>query len=132
MKQADVKIGETYLTKIGDRQVAVVVVDQINDIYSGRVRFRVRKAQADSPVLPKSRAASALHPTAVRAVTPKTRPVESATLFPVGAVVLVDGARVKIAQVFPEGSTSYMFPHYKVNFEDGDQNVAIALHRCYV
>lgn len=62
MKQADVKIGATYLTKIGDRQAKVVVVDQVNDCYSGRVKFRIRKAVEGSPVLPKYRAASALHP----------------------------------------------------------------------
>lgn len=134
MKQADVKIGETYYTKIGDRQEKVVVVDQINDVYSGRVRFRVRKAKAGSPVLPKSRASSALWPlekyeAMVREVHAKPRPVEAATLFPVGSMVFVDGAQARITQVFPEGSSSYEFPHYKVSFVGGDQNVAVALHR---
>lgn len=60
MKQADVKIGGTYETRIGDYMVKVIVVDEIKDCYSGRTRFRVRKRTEDR-VLPKSRAASALH-----------------------------------------------------------------------
>jgi hypothetical protein len=51
-------------------------------------------------------------------------------IFPVGARVYVDGRdEVRIAQSFPDGSSSYMFPHYKVHFIQGDQNVTVALHR---
>ncbi len=36
------------------------------------------------------------------------------TPFPVGARVLVDGRDPAIVkQAFPEGSSSYLFPHYK-------------------
>lgn len=50
--------------------------------------------------------------------------------FPVGAKVYVDGwDTVRIAQVFPEGSSSFMFPHYKVNYLNGDQNVAVSMNR---
>lgn len=53
--------------------------------------------------------------------------------FPVGARILVDGSReALIAQAFPEGSSSFLFPHYKVHFVGGDRNVAVALHRCGV
>jgi hypothetical protein len=51
-------------------------------------------------------------------------------IFPVGARVYVDGRHeARVAQSFPEGSSSFMFPHYKVHFIGGDQNVAVALHR---
>jgi len=63
MKQRDVQIGQVYLTKITphvDLQ-EVVVVDQIQDSFSGRIRFRIRRNQTGSSVLPKSRSASALH-----------------------------------------------------------------------
>jgi len=63
MKQRDVKIGQVYLTKITphvDLQ-EVVVVDQIQDSFSGRIRFRIRRNLSGTSVLPKSRAASALH-----------------------------------------------------------------------
>lgn len=49
-------------------------------------------------------------------------------LFPVGAKVYVDGRDLAIiAQVFPEGSASYLFPHYKVDFVNGDKNVAVCI-----
>jgi len=54
----------------------------------------------------------------------------STHVFPVGAKVLVDGrylARVK--QAFPEGSSSFLFPHYKLDFVGGDKNVTIAMSR---
>jgi 4'-phosphopantetheinyl transferase EntD len=50
--------------------------------------------------------------------------------FPHNARVLVDGrdeALVKAA--FPEGSTSFLFPHYKLDFINGDQNVAVNMSR---
>jgi hypothetical protein len=41
--------------------------------------------------------------------------------FPVGARVYVDGEQLAtIAQVFPEGSSSLMGPHYCVRFDGGD------------
>ena len=50
--------------------------------------------------------------------------------FPTGARVYVDKRDEAIIQrAFPEGSASYLFPHYKVNFIKGDRNVAVALHR---
>ena len=52
--------------------------------------------------------------------------------------VFPPGARVKVAsgskryfatvrEAFPEGSTSYLFPHYKVDFQGGDRNVAVRM-----
>lgn len=50
--------------------------------------------------------------------------------FPIGARVYVDGRDEAIVkQAFPEGSSSYMWAHYKVDFIDGDRNVAVALAR---
>ncbi len=50
--------------------------------------------------------------------------------FPVGAKVYVDGVDLAVVnQAFPEGSSSYPFPHYKVSFVGGDKNVAIATRR---
>lgn len=57
----------------------------------------------------------------------------ASSIFPVGAVVLIDGReRAKVCAAFPEGSTSYSFPHYKVDIVNGDQNVAVALNRVSV
>jgi hypothetical protein len=50
--------------------------------------------------------------------------------FPPGTRVKVDGNDdAVVAQHFPAGSTSYMFPHYKVHFVDGDRNVAVHASR---
>ena len=51
--------------------------------------------------------------------------------FPVGARVYIDGRDVAtIAQVFPEGSTSLMAPHYCVRFEGGgDEQVKVSMKR---
>jgi len=52
------------------------------------------------------------------------------SLFPPGAKVLVDGRDLAIVrQAFPEGSSSHLFPHYKLDFVGGDRNVAVALKR---
>lgn len=54
----------------------------------------------------------------------------SRTYFPVGARVLVDGRdEARVAQVFPESSSSFLFPHYKLHFRGGDQNVAVSMKR---
>jgi 3D (Asp-Asp-Asp) domain-containing protein len=47
------------------------------------------------------------------------------SVFPVGARVLVDGIEEAIVkQAFPEGSTSYGFPHYVLkHVGDGEQFV---------
>lgn len=51
-------------------------------------------------------------------------------IFPIGARVLVDGHDLAVvAQRFPEGSSSFMFPHYKLHFIGGDQNVAVHMKR---
>lgn len=39
----------------------------------------------------------------------------------------VDGLPVTVRQSFPTGSTSFSHPHCKVDFDDGDRNVAIPL-----
>jgi hypothetical protein len=50
--------------------------------------------------------------------------------FPIGARVLVDGRDEAIVkQAFPKGSSSYAFPHYKVDMVGGDKNVAIKMDR---
>jgi hypothetical protein len=50
--------------------------------------------------------------------------------FPVGARVLVDGRDSAIVRgYFPEGSSSYMFPHYKVDVQHGDKNMAVSVKR---
>lgn len=59
MKLKDVVIGETYLTRIGERLARVIVVGTREDTFSGRTRFLVRRVGEDR-VLPKSRAPSAL------------------------------------------------------------------------
>jgi|WetSurMetagenome_2_1015567.scaffolds.fasta_scaffold31626_8 hypothetical protein len=51
--------------------------------------------------------------------------------FPVGARVYVDGRdEATIAQVFPEGSTSLMGPHYCVRFKGGgNEQVKVSMKR---
>lgn len=50
--------------------------------------------------------------------------------FPPGARVLVDGRDAAIVkQAFPEGSSSFLFPHYKLDIVGGDKNVAVAMKR---
>lgn len=50
--------------------------------------------------------------------------------FPVGARVLVDGKQEAIVkQAFPDGSSSFLFPHYKLDFIGGDKNVAVNMTR---
>jgi hypothetical protein len=52
---------------------------------------------------------------------------KSKTGFPTGAMVLIDGTvRARVLQHFPQGSSSYMFPHYKVDVIQGDRNIAVA------
>ena len=50
--------------------------------------------------------------------------------FPVGARVYVDGRDEAIVlAAYPDGSSSYLHPHYKVDFVGGDRNVAVPLSR---
>jgi len=52
------------------------------------------------------------------------------SVFPSGARVYVDGETEAIVkQAFPNGSTSYLFPHYKLDFVKGDTNVAVRISR---
>lgn len=52
----------------------------------------------------------------------------SSKTFPVGAKVLVDGQYfAKVVQAFPQGSTSYLFPHYKLKI--GNEISAVAMNR---
>lgn len=60
--------------------------------------------------------------------TPVREPEPSG--FPVGARVLVDGRdEARVTAHYPLGSSSFLFPHYKVDFTDGDQNVAVNVSR---
>lgn len=64
---------------------------------------------------------------AVRTVTP---PISH---FPSGARVYVDNRDLAIVrEAFPEGSTSYAFPHYRIDFVDGDKSVAVKMSRVSV
>ena len=52
--------------------------------------------------------------------------------FPIGARVLVDGRdEAIVAQVFPDGSTSLLAPHYCVRFVGGPPNeqVKVSMNR---
>ena len=51
--------------------------------------------------------------------------------FPIGAKVLVDGRDAAIVRaVFPEGSTSFLFPHYKLTVVGGGpEQVAVSMNR---
>lgn len=51
-------------------------------------------------------------------------------LFPIGARVLVDGRTEAIVRsVWPEGSTFYLYPHYKLDFVGGDKGVVVQVAR---
>ena len=44
--------------------------------------------------------------------------------------MLIDGRGEAIVRdAFPKGSTSYMFPHYRLDVVGGDRNVAVSLAR---
>lgn len=50
--------------------------------------------------------------------------------FNVGAKVLIDQrVAATVRAYFPIGSSSYLFPHYKVDISHGDKNVAVAVGR---
>jgi hypothetical protein len=50
--------------------------------------------------------------------------------FPIGSKVLIDGRyKAVVRACFPEGSTSFLFPHYKVDMVGGDKNVAVSMNR---
>jgi hypothetical protein len=54
-------------------------------------------------------------------------------MFPIGARVLIDGQdEAIIKEVFPQGSTSFLFPHYKVDVIGGDRNVTVSMKRINV
>jgi hypothetical protein len=51
-------------------------------------------------------------------------------LFPIGARVLVDGRTEAIVKsAWPEGSTFYLYPHYKLDFVGGDRGVVVRAAR---
>lgn len=51
-------------------------------------------------------------------------------VFPIGARILVDGRDEAIVkQAFPEGSSSFMWAHYKLDFVGGDRNVVVNMSR---
>ncbi len=49
--------------------------------------------------------------------------------FPIGARVLVDGVPAIVKAYWPEGTSSFLFPHYKLDFIGGDRNVAVHVSR---
>ena len=58
------------------------------------------------------------------------QPNGHAMTFPIGARVCVDGRDEAIVkQVFANGSWAFLWPHYKVDFVDGDENVAVTMNR---
>jgi hypothetical protein len=60
MKTKNIVLGQTYLTKVCDEKNAkVIVLAMVQDSFSGRTRFSVKR-EGESLPLPKSRAASAL------------------------------------------------------------------------
>jgi 3D (Asp-Asp-Asp) domain-containing protein len=51
-------------------------------------------------------------------------------IFPIGARVYVDGRDLAIVkEAFPDGSSSYAFPHYRVDVIAGDKNMAVSMSR---
>ncbi len=74
MKIADVKIGETYLTRVSGSLVRVVATARVEPtcLYAKTARFRVRRVD-NGKVLDKTRAASALRPLPVSGTDPVTQ-----------------------------------------------------------
>ncbi len=55
-----------------------------------------------------------------------------ASIIPPGARVLVEGIGVAIVRdCFLDGSSSYLFPHFKLDFVGGDRNVAVNIRRVF-
>jgi hypothetical protein len=49
-------------------------------------------------------------------------------IFPPGAKVYVDGRiEVTVVRAFPEGSTSYLFPHYRLR--EGTETYVVSMDR---
>jgi hypothetical protein len=75
----------------------------------------------------------------MKAASKKKKPKPQATgyvtrwpgpIFQPGARVYLDGTDVAVVrEAFPEGSSSFLFPHYKVDILRGDRNVAIHMSR---
>lgn len=54
------------------------------------------------------------------------RTARTTKIFPPGAKVYINGrVLAKVREAFPEGSTSYSHPHYKVDIQGGERNVAV-------
>jgi len=54
-------------------------------------------------------------------------------MIAIGSRVVIDGKHEAVVrQVFKEGSSSFLFPHYRVDFLCGDKNVAVADFRVQV
>lgn len=65
-----------------------------------------------------------------RAIQPAEGGRVHASTHGAGTRVLIDGERRAIVRcAFPRGSTSYLFPHCKVDVIGGEKNVAVALDR---
>lgn len=60
MKIKDVELGKTYLTKIGETRARVIAVRFVDT--PGRPRRIAVRRENETAVLPKARAAAALHP----------------------------------------------------------------------
>lgn len=67
MKQEDIEVGKTYLTRVGEFMARVVVIARVDGdskspiVSKRRTKFRVRRVDKNE-VLPKLRPARALHP----------------------------------------------------------------------
>lgn len=50
--------------------------------------------------------------------------------FPKGAIVYLDGqVKARVREFYPKGSTSYLFPHYRLDVHAGDKNIAVNVNR---
>jgi hypothetical protein len=94
---------------------------------NSRFTETVEAADPDAAVLKLYDKYEDVHVPTVKEVFPRLVP------FPNGARIYIDGKQEAIVkQAFLEGSSSFMFPHYKVDIVDGDKNVAIHAQRCSV
>ena len=68
--------------------------------------------------------------TRVKVLRDETETTSQDVVFPIGARVLVDGRDEAIVKAaFPKGAAMFLFPHYKLDFIDGDKNVAVSMKR---
>ena len=121
--------GEWWLRARGEGRVThrdLALVDNEIDLLEDDLRAIKKDLRVVPPARDRSRPAKkrARAPGKKRAARDRSRG------FPIGAKVLIDGRDVATVRgYFPEGSSSYLYPHYKVDVQGGDRGMVVQIKR---